>query len=296
MDRPSQYYIQLIPPRGSNDALALATGGDTSTALLARYLNDVNVSVADLDELDWCIVALGHIRTPEALRVLAELRIDLRTETAQALVDAWSNFPPMEYASRVLTSLNRPTMVDLTDHSRTQFTGQLPSDYRVELYLPGDEFEGQILQLSDARLHSIEVGETDMAGFISMVSVEGITGISTTLQLSEEFVQFPDCPTLTSLDLTPLSAPWQDPFDCQALVAFPNLTVLRLNRDGVRLQGIQLASRAVVGADAADELVGGWIVGTLDEIELPSSEEGLPANEVGLEGFGEGFPPGPEGR
>ncbi|SMC85776.1 phosphorylase family protein [Kibdelosporangium aridum] len=448
VDRLSQYYIQLIPPRSFNDALALATGGDTSTALLAQYLNDPNVSlVDDFAELEWCIVALGHIRTPEALRVLADLRIDLRTEMAEVLVDTWSNFPPIEYASRVLTPLNEPMSVDLTDRTRIQFTGQVPSDYRFALHLPTDEFEGQIPQLSNARLHSIEVGETDVAGFISMVSVEGITDISTTLQLTEEFVQFPDCPTLTSLDLILLTDAWQDPFDCQALVAFPNLVVLRLEsecklsnlqalnnlphldqlqissiagqlsqlslpalrtlwirdwpaddfspivgcnalqvvdvtgsvvvtlhdlqgltdlrkiilkdcvslvdisvltdlphleyvdlrgcvaldenaqdiidslpsrvdvlldespldsgpdsnntRDGSDLEEEQTDDhlvRAVVGTDAADELVGGWIVGTLDEIELPSSEEGLPADEVGLEGFGEGFPPGPEGR
>ncbi|MCE7006042.1 NACHT domain-containing protein [Kibdelosporangium philippinense] len=227
--RLNRYFARLIPPKNYQAAMTLATGGDTSAALIEEYLNNPAVSIETAAKLDGWVVALRQIGSPESLRVLAQLHIDLRTEVAPALVQAWSYFPPLEYARRVLIPLSRAVHVSMSDLNRIPFTRHLPDDYLVRADL--SEFSPAELasRLAQSRLHAISTAETGIDGFNLLLGIDGITSIATVLQVDEEPIQFSECTTLETLRLTLAPAWRQGELDCHSFLRFPNLTELQVH-------------------------------------------------------------------
>lgn len=85
----------MIPPRDRQAADALGQAGELALDLLAR-------APVDDDSAQWTIRALSMAGNPAAMPLLARFGGSRRSATRSALVSAWGQFDPDEYARLVL--------------------------------------------------------------------------------------------------------------------------------------------------------------------------------------------------
>ncbi|MEV6831936.1 NACHT domain-containing protein [Amycolatopsis sp. NPDC051102] len=232
--RLESYLESLVPPLNSDAMLKLVAAGDTSVGLIEQFL----VTTADNDHaLERCVEALGRIGTPRALKVLIDLPVALRRALAQSLVDAWSFFPPAEYAEQVLTPLHTPIAVELRDPTRVAFTGQLGRDYLVHYisstgWVMDREF-GTHAHLTRVTLNSELI--TEMLDHL--MSIPGLQSIQTADILlgarNELDIVLPRNESLTNLELCFNNITLEKyVLDCAFFHAAPNLTDLRITGEG----------------------------------------------------------------
>ncbi|MGW3994055.1 NACHT domain-containing protein [Amycolatopsis sp. NPDC004772] len=227
--RLESYLESLVPPLNSDAMLKLVAGGDTSVGLIERFLLD-----ADDLALERCVEALGRIGTTRALGVLIDLPATLRRSLAQSLIEAWSFFPPAEYAAQVLTELHAPTAVHLLDTTRIPFTGQLGRDYLVHVISPDMQWMADGLDAT-VRLTGVSI-ESDIyvADFADLLGLPGLQTLFADILFDEptDPSSLPRNESITTLDLqfwNPI-----DPLllDCAFFLATPNLTDLRISAVG----------------------------------------------------------------
>jgi nucleoside phosphorylase len=232
--RLRNYFAALVPPTTVDEQMLLVAGGNTVVALLEQFVQQLDIRKSTRS-LESCVDTLARIGTPDALRVLAEIPAGLRGRLAQSLIDAWSHFPPADYAARVLTALGTPVTVTLKDSSRIPFTGSLPHDYviRASAYIPGHSVAG-------SRLHHLTVVCAESPDLSELSQVDGLQSLQIhNLRANQAPLTFPAISGLRSLSLFLQQLGFTHAaFDCAAFHAFPNLTELQLDLDQMRLVNI----------------------------------------------------------
>ena len=229
--RLESYLESLVPPLNSDAMLKLVAGGDTSVGLIERFL----LRATDNDHaLERCVEALGRIGSPKALKVLIDLPMGLRRSLAQSLVDAWSFFPPAEYAEQVLTELYAPTTVELRDVTRIAFTGKLSRDYLVHV-LSTDEIWATADLTAATRVTrvTLEIMATveELGDLLTLPDLQSLwVGNINAYDPSDLNSNLPRNESLTSLDLYFLNGN-SDHFNlnCALFLAAPNLIDLRIS-------------------------------------------------------------------
>ncbi|EOD69582.1 NACHT domain-containing protein [Amycolatopsis vancoresmycina] len=243
--RLESYLESLVPPLNSDAMLKLVAGGDTSVGLIEQFLT----SAADDDRtLDRCVEALGRIASPKALKVLIDLPVELRRSLAQSLIEAWSFFPPAEYAEQVLTGLHAPTTVELRDAARIPFTGKLGRDYLVQVLTESDGWISPDLaattRVTQVTLQSV----VNFRTFCRLMALPALRTLWVSTVLSINATVLPPLPrneTITALDLQfAATANGAAPLDCAQFHAAPNLTDLRIGAAGP----IELTNLAALNA------------------------------------------------
>jgi hypothetical protein len=235
--RLERYFATLVPPQEQDDMLLLATGGNTSVRLIQRHL-----SARPRDSYETCIEVLARIGTEEAFEVLTRLPVGYLHEMAQSLVDAWSFFPPIEYAQRVLLPLDRPTHVTIRDDNRMDFTALLPLDYVIHAQSKDELF----IYWTNPRINHLHVdGDMSINCLAHAATINGVESVTADILFSitgDEF-QLPSIISeLTSLDLRFLSPFKPDSrFNCRLLRCFPKLVELQFEMlDTVVLDNIEV--------------------------------------------------------
>ncbi|WP_206786612.1 NACHT domain-containing protein [Amycolatopsis sp. MtRt-6] len=234
--RLESYLESLVPPLNSDAMLKLVAGGDTSVGLVERFL----VGVADNDHaLERCVEALGRIGTPKALKVLIDLPVALRRSLAQSLIEAWSFFPPAEYAEQVLTELHAPTAVELRDFSRVPFTGKLSRDYLVHASLISSSWWSDPSSTANTRLTGLSVmGRLTTEDLVPLLDIPGLQTLWAAVVDSAVgnlpgSSPSPRNSSLTSLFLFVINSGGDRlPLDCTFFHRVPNLTDLEINASG----------------------------------------------------------------
>ncbi|MET9002149.1 NACHT domain-containing protein [Amycolatopsis sp. NPDC004169] len=255
--RLESYLESLVPPLNSDAMLRLVAGGDTSVGLIERFLTSTEAYASER-----CVEALGRIGSPRALKVLIDLPVPLRRSLAQSLVEAWSFFPPAEYAEHVLTELHAPTVVELRDVSRIPFTGLLGRDYLVHVHSLNEIWVAARLT-AGARLSGVTIDSGLILGdLVELLEIPGLQNLSVDLEVlgpADIRALLPRNDTLTSLDLRLVKTADSTNviLDCGFFLAAPNLVDLRVSGD----TGIKLTNLA-----ALDSL------GKLENLELEGFE------------------------
>ncbi|MDQ7804223.1 NACHT domain-containing protein [Amycolatopsis sp. A133] len=240
--RLESYLESLVPPHNSDAMLKLVAGGDTSVGLIERFLFR---ATDDDDALERCVEALGRIGTPKALKVLIDLPVALRRSLAQSLVEAWSFFPPAEYAEQVLTDLHAPATVVLRDLTRVPFTGRLGRDYLVQV-VTADRSLFDPGSVAAARLTGVIVDATAVIEEIALLlPVPGLRTLWVDLVFLPDPGGFrrslPRSETLTSLDLRFENIITDRVvLDCAFFLFAPNLTDLRISTEGRAVELVNL--------------------------------------------------------
>jgi hypothetical protein len=98
-DASREAVRSLVPPRSTDEARALAVGGDDIVASIRSY-TDADPSVASS-----CVRCLGYIGTPRALETLSSFAHAPHPVVAEALLDMWDRFDAMRYAEEVLADM-----------------------------------------------------------------------------------------------------------------------------------------------------------------------------------------------
>ncbi|QKV75214.1 NACHT domain-containing protein [Amycolatopsis sp. Hca4] len=235
--RLESYLESLVPPLNSDAMLRLVAGGDTSVGLIERFLTSTEAYASER-----CVEALGRIGSPRALKVLIDLPVPLRRSLAQSLVEAWSFFPPAEYAEHVLTELHAPTVVELRDVSRIPFTGLLGRDYLVHAHIFGMWMGLDFL--TGARLAYVTVDSPiPVENFVEIPKIPGLRSISATEVFAigrvDLAAHIPADNTISSIELH-LIAVTNDPveLDIGTFSAMPNLIDLRISGNTAVLDNI----------------------------------------------------------
>ncbi|WP_103348048.1 NACHT domain-containing protein [Amycolatopsis sp. CA-128772] len=283
--RLESYLRSLVPPLNSDAMLKLVAGGDTSVGLIEQFL----VAAVDNDHvLERCVEALGRIGTPKALKVLIDLPVALRRSLAQSLVEAWSFFPPAEYADQVLTDLHAPTAVVLPDPGRIPFTGRLSRDFLVHFESTQGWKPGHF-PLTAARLTAITANTRltpgDLATLMKLDGLESLwVDMVSIFTAADLRISLPHNESITSLDLAFATLGGVATLDCALLTATPNLVDLRLTGHGIGLTN--LAALNALGKLENLELEGFVPAGTeTAELSLPALRSlgipGWPSSDLG---------------
>jgi hypothetical protein len=96
-ERVNALLANLVPPKTMAEAKAIASAGEIAVPLLGRYATGSTAAAAAT-----CTRALTHIGSESALLQLEKFAVDPRVTVARELLRAWSEFPPEEYAQRIL--------------------------------------------------------------------------------------------------------------------------------------------------------------------------------------------------
>ncbi|MET8851799.1 NACHT domain-containing protein [Amycolatopsis sp. NPDC004625] len=263
--RLESYLGSLVPPLNSDAMLKLVAGGDTSVGLIEQFL----VTAVDNDHaLERCVEALGRIASPKALKVLIDLPVALRRSLAQSLIDAWSFFPPAEYAEQVLRDLQAPTSVELRDTTRIPFTERLSRDYLVHAISMNWLWvaDGPATTTRLARLTlECSVGGGLLGRFLTLPGLQSLWIANVVVDDPLTFgIRYQRNESLATLDLYFVQeGPDRIVLDCAFFLALPHLTDLRIGAAG----GIELTNLAALNT-----------LGKLENLELEGFE--LPSTET----------------